>query len=154
MMRADEQPECLDAPRRERAGEQPPDPCILGGGVRGARNRWNLRMAFRGHHISLDLTIVDGEVIGATPLFFGADPAVSPQLAPPPPPPPPPLHRPLAGAEDYGCELVRSLTVEQPMAAVISPSSGPTALSCATATARSYCPPCGRVGWRIGCTSG
>jgi hypothetical protein len=50
--------------------------------------------------------IVDGAVTSTTPFFLGADPASAPLLGP---------HqlRPLAGAEDLGRELTRSLTDEQ-----------------------------------------
>ncbi len=73
---------------------------------------WGWR--FGGHHVSLNFTIVDGEVVGTTPLFLGADPAAAPLLGPDP-------HRPLAGAEDLGRELVRSLGDDQRATAVVSP---------------------------------
>jgi hypothetical protein len=73
---------------------------------------WSWR--FGGHHVSLQHTIVDGEVVASTPCFLGADPATSPLLGPHP-------LRPLAGAEDLGRELVRSLDEEQLAAAVLSP---------------------------------
>ncbi len=70
----------------------------------GAQGRWGWR--FGGHHVSINVAIVDGTVVGTAPLFLGADPASSPLLGPHP-------LRPLAGAEDLGRELVRSLTDEQ-----------------------------------------
>ena len=70
----------------------------------GPSGRWGWR--FGGHHVSLNLAIVDGAVVGTTPLFLGADPASAPLLGPHP-------LRPLAGAEDLGRELVRSLTADQ-----------------------------------------
>jgi Protein of unknown function (DUF3500) len=73
---------------------------------------WSWR--FGGHHVSLNHTVVDGSVIGVTPCFLGADPASSPLLGPHP-------LRPLAGAEDLGRELVRSLDAGQLARAVISP---------------------------------
>ncbi len=69
---------------------------------------------FGGHHVSVNHTIVDGEVAGSTPCFLGADPASSPLLGPHP-------LRPLAGAEDLGRELVRSLDDAQRAAAILSP---------------------------------
>lgn len=69
---------------------------------------------FGGHHVSLNVTIEAGEVVGVTPSFFGADPASAPLLGPHP-------HRPLAGAEDLGRELVRSLDEAQLARAMISP---------------------------------
>lgn len=81
-------------------------------GSPGPGRSWGWR--FGGHHVSLNFTIVDGEVAGTTPLFFGADPASMPLLGPHP-------HRPLAGAEDLGRELVRSLAEPQLTAALLSP---------------------------------
>lgn len=69
---------------------------------------------FGGHHISLNYTIVDGGLTASTPLFFGADPASAPLLGPH-------LHRPLAGAEDLGRELVHSLSESQLAQALLSP---------------------------------
>ncbi len=73
---------------------------------------WSWR--FGGHHVSINHTIVDGQVVAVTPCFLGADPASSPLLGPHP-------LRPLAGAEDYGRELVCSLTTSQRDVAVVSP---------------------------------
>lgn len=73
---------------------------------------WSFR--FGGHHVSLHHTVVDGAVASVTPCFLGADPASSPLLGPHP-------LRPLAGAEDYGRELVQSLTADQRRLAILSP---------------------------------
>src|SRR5258706_4012175 len=73
---------------------------------------WSWRLG--GHHISLNFTIIDGVLSAATPLFFGADPASSPLLGPHP-------LRPLAGVEDLGRELTRSLSSDQRAIAVVSP---------------------------------
>jgi Protein of unknown function (DUF3500) len=73
---------------------------------------WSWR--FGGHHISLNFTIVDGELSGLTPLFFGADPASSPLLGPH-------LLRPLAGVEDLARELTRSLSEPQQRVAIVTP---------------------------------
>ena len=54
---------------------------------------WSWR--FGGHHVSINHSIVDGEVVASTPCFLGADPAASPLLGPH-------LLRPLGGAEDLG----------------------------------------------------
>ena len=72
---------------------------------------WGWRLG--GHHISISHTIIDGEVVGSTPLFFGADPASAPLLGPHP-------LRPLAGVEDVGRELVRSLPADQLETALVS----------------------------------
>lgn len=81
-------------------------------GEPGGSDPWSWR--FGGHHVSVHHTIIDGEVVGSTPNFLGADPASSPLLGPHP-------LRPLAGAEDLGRELVRSLDDEQRARAVLSP---------------------------------
>lgn len=71
---------------------------------------WSWRLG--GHHVSLNFTIIDGVLSGVTPLFFGADPASSPLLGPHP-------LRPLAGVEDLGRELTRSLSNEQRSIALV-----------------------------------
>ena len=73
---------------------------------------WGWR--FGGHHVSVNHTIVDGELAASTPCFLGADPASSPLLGPH-------LLRPLAGAEDLGRELVRSLDPSQLDRALLAP---------------------------------
>jgi hypothetical protein len=66
-----------------------------------------------GHHVSINFTIVDGQIAGSTPLFLGADPASAPLLGPHP-------LRPLAGVEDLARELTRSLDAEQHARAVVA----------------------------------
>ena len=73
---------------------------------------WSWR--FGGHHVSLNVTVVDGLFASFTPCFLGADPASSPLLGPHP-------LRPLAGAEDYARELLHSLTESQRLSAIVSP---------------------------------
>jgi hypothetical protein len=73
---------------------------------------WGWR--FGGHHVSVNHTVIDGELAASTPCFLGADPAHSPLLGPH-------LLRPLGGAEDLGRELVRSLDPGQLDRALISP---------------------------------
>jgi hypothetical protein len=72
---------------------------------------WSWR--FGGHHVSIGHVIVNGEVIGSTPQFLGADPASSQLLGPH-------LLRPLAGAEDLGRELVHSLDEDQRLQAILA----------------------------------
>ncbi len=84
------------------------------GGTPGAGSAWAWR--FGGHHISLHYVIMDGEVVAATPNFFGANPAESPLLGPH-------LHRPLAAVEDLGRELFRALDVEKRGHALLSPTA-------------------------------
>ncbi len=78
----------------------------------GKQGTWGWR--FGGHHVSVNHTIVDGELASSTPCFLGADPASSPLLGPH-------LLRPLAGAEDLGRELVRSLDAGQFDRALLAP---------------------------------
>jgi hypothetical protein len=72
---------------------------------------WSWR--FGGHHVSVNHTILGGEVVASTPCFLGADPASSPLLGPHP-------LRPLEGVEDLARELVRSLDAEQRRQAVVA----------------------------------
>lgn len=83
---------------------------IFGSPVPGATWAWR----FGGHHVSLNHTIVNGQLRAVTPCFLGADPASSPLLGPHP-------LRPLSGAEDLGRQLVRSLDDAQRAHAVLSP---------------------------------
>ena len=94
---------------RERAR----DPLLYWVAVFGEPGDDSWAWRFGGHHISLHFTIVDGDVVGTTPCFFGADPASSPLLGPHP-------HRPLGGVEDLGRELVRSMTQDQRRHTVLS----------------------------------
>jgi len=78
-------------------------------GTPGARDRWG--WSFEGHHISLNFTVVKGELISNTPLFFGSNPAEVRQgdrkgL------------RALAGEEDKGRALVASLDDKQKAVAI------------------------------------
>jgi len=78
-------------------------------GTPGARDRWG--WSFEGHHVSLNFTVVKGEMVSNTPLFFGANPAEVRQgerkgL------------RALAGEEDKGRALVQSLDDKQKAAAI------------------------------------
>src|SRR5450755_4456252 len=81
-------------------------------GQPGGSAPWSWR--FGGHHVSIHHVVVHGEVVASTPAFLGADPASSPLLGPHP-------LRPLAGAEDLGRELVRSLDGRQRAIAVVAP---------------------------------
>lgn len=66
--------------------------------------RWGWR--FEGHHLSVNYTIDRGEVISATPLLFGANPAeikAGPRKG----------HRVMPEVEDHVRALIRSLSAEQ-----------------------------------------
>lgn len=72
---------------------------------------WGWR--FGGHHVSVHYTIVDGEIVAATPNFLGANPheaALSDYQS----------LRPVAGEEDLARELLHSLDTAQRSIAVIS----------------------------------
>jgi Protein of unknown function (DUF3500) len=73
---------------------------------------WSWR--FGGHHVSVQHSVRDGEVVASSPSFLGADPAQSPLLGGH-------LLRPLGAAEDLARELVRSLDEGQAAEALISP---------------------------------
>jgi hypothetical protein len=73
---------------------------------------WSWR--FGGHHVSVQHSVRDGEVVASSPSFLGADPAESPLLGGH-------LLRPLGAAEDLARELVRSLDESQTVEALISP---------------------------------
>jgi Protein of unknown function (DUF3500) len=73
---------------------------------------WSWR--FGGHHVSINHTIVDGQVVASTPCFLGADPSSSPLLGPH-------LLRPLGAAEDLGRQLVHELRPDQLANALMSP---------------------------------
>jgi hypothetical protein len=71
---------------------------------------WSWR--FGGHHVSVQHSVLHGELTSSTPCFFGADPAESPLLGGH-------LLRPLGAAEDLARELVRSLDDGQAAEAII-----------------------------------
>jgi hypothetical protein len=73
---------------------------------------WSWR--FGGHHVSVQHSVLHGEVISSSPSFLGADPAESPLLGGH-------VLRPLAAAEDLARELVWSLDEGQAAEALISP---------------------------------
>ncbi len=78
-------------------------------GTPGARDRW--AWSFEGHHMSLNFTVVKGDLIANSPAFFGTNPAEVRQgerkgL------------RVLAGEEDKGRALVQSLDDKQKAIAI------------------------------------
>jgi hypothetical protein len=80
-------------------------------GTPGGPGNWGWR--FEGHHLSVNYTIVDGELIGPTPVFFGSNPACV-------------LHgdmeglRALKEEEDIARDLLASLDGEQKKVAIVS----------------------------------
>jgi len=77
---------------------------------------WGWR--FEGHHISLNYTIVDGQIVAPTPSFFGSNPAESPLSS---------THslRPLAGIEDLARQLMHTFSEEQRAKALLTPVAPP-----------------------------
>ncbi|MCS7271818.1 MAG: DUF3500 domain-containing protein, partial [Gemmataceae bacterium] len=73
-------------------------------GEPSASGRWGWR--FEGHHLSVNYTLDRGEVVAATPLLFGANPAEIKQGAQR-------GVRTLPEIEDHARALIRSLTPEQ-----------------------------------------
>jgi TonB family protein len=78
-------------------------------GIPSAKSPWGWRV--EGHHISLNFTVVKGETVSNTPLFFGANPAEVREgerkgL------------RALAAEEDKGRELIQALDEKQRAVAV------------------------------------
>jgi hypothetical protein len=79
-------------------------------GEPGPTGTWGWR--FGGHHISLNMLVVDGLVVASTPCFFGADPATSELLGAA-------RLRPLGQVEDLARDIVRSLPDELARRAVL-----------------------------------
>jgi Protein of unknown function (DUF3500) len=69
-------------------------------GEPGPNGTWGWR--FGGHHVSINMLVVDGLVVASTPCFFGADPATSELLGDA-------RLRPLGRVEDLARDIVRSL---------------------------------------------
>jgi hypothetical protein len=81
-------------------------------GEPGERGTWAWR--FGGHHVSVNVLVVDGRVAATTPCFLGADPATSPLLGGA-------RLRPLGALEDRAHELVASLAADAARRAVLLP---------------------------------
>lgn len=79
-------------------------------GKPGAKDTWGWRV--EGHHVSANFTVVNGDLIAGTPSFFGSNPAEVKQG-------PRKGLRVLAGDEDLGRQLVKSLNEEQRKTAII-----------------------------------
>jgi hypothetical protein len=83
-------------------------------GEPGAEGLWGWR--FGGHHVSLNNLVVDGVLVATTPCFLGTNPATSPLLGGA-------MNRPLAGVEDLGRDLLRSLRPELAARAILLPKA-------------------------------
>ncbi len=95
-------------------------------GTPSAKAAWGWR--FEGHHMSLNFTVVKGELVSNTPLFFGSNPAEVREgekkgL------------RALAGEEDKGRDLVKALDEKQRGIALYDATAPKDILSFANRTA-------------------
>ncbi len=79
-------------------------------GTPSNKGQWGWRV--EGHHLSLNLTMRDGKIVGATPAFFGSNPAEVKQG-------PRAGLRTLAEREDRALKLVQALDDGQKKAAVV-----------------------------------
>jgi hypothetical protein len=85
-------------------------------GEPGDKEPWG--WSFEGHHISLNYTLVNGQIVAPTPTFFGANPAASPLGG----------HvtlRPLQGIEELARDLMHTLDEGQRALAVIANAAPP-----------------------------
>jgi len=97
-----------------RGGWQRRDPELYWFAVFGEpdpRTPWSWRVG--GHHVAVHVTLADGEVIGTTPSFLGANPAVVPSG-------PQQGFRALGGEERFARSLLANLTPAERRAAVVS----------------------------------
>lgn len=85
-------------------------------GEPGDTGTWGWR--FGGHHVSINMLVVDGAVVASTPCFLGADPATSELLGDA-------VLRPLGRVEDLARDLVRALPAELRERAVLLDKAPP-----------------------------
>ena len=106
-------------------------------GEPGPKGTWGL--SFEGHHLSLNFTVRDGELVDSTPQFMGANPAevrtTFPGL-------PAAKSRVLAAEESLAFELVNSLDEDQRKQAVIA-AEAPAEIRAAGAAQPPADPPAG-----------
>ncbi len=74
------------------------------------QGRWGWR--FEGHHLSMNVTVEDGKIVSATPIFFGANPAEVRQG-------PRQGLRTLGDLEDAALRVVQALTPDQSKKAIV-----------------------------------
>lgn len=80
-------------------------------GEPSAEGRWGWR--FEGHHLSMNVTVQDGKILSATPIFFGANPGEVRQG-------PRQGLRTLGDLEDAALRVVQALTPDQTKVAVVA----------------------------------
>jgi hypothetical protein len=89
-------------------------------GEPGSSAPWSWRVG--GHHVAVHVTIADQQVVGTTPSFLGANPAVVPTG-------PRAGARTLTGEEDLARDLLLALTAAERRAAVVAPTAPADILS-------------------------
>jgi hypothetical protein len=87
---------------------------------------WSWRIG--GHHVAIHITVADGFVVGSTPSFLGANPAVVPSG-------PQAGTRTLTGEETLARELLAGLSPEARAVAVVDPVAPPEILTSNSARA-------------------
>jgi len=75
-----------------------------------------------GHHVAINMTVVDGRIVGSTPSFLGANPAVIPAG-------PRAGERTLTGEETLARELIAGLAEDARAVAVVDPVAPPEILT-------------------------
>ena len=90
-------------------------------GAPGSEEPWMWRIG--GHHVAIHLTVAGGEVVGSSPSFLGANPAVVP------PGPERAGERTLTGEETLARELVVGLPDTERAAAIVDPVAPPEILT-------------------------
>jgi Protein of unknown function (DUF3500) len=84
------------------------------------RDPWSWRVG--GHHVAVHMTVIDGRVVGSTPSFLGANPAVVPGG-------PRAGFRALTGEERLARELLMSMSAEARAVAIVDPLAPPDIIS-------------------------
>jgi hypothetical protein len=77
---------------------------------------WSWRIG--GHHVAIQLTVAEGQIVGSAPSFLGANPAVVPRG-------PSVGARALTGEETLARQLVTGLSAEQQAIAIVDPEAPP-----------------------------
>jgi hypothetical protein len=93
---------------------------VFGDPVGRAGEPWMWRVG--GHHVAIHMTVLDGEVVGSSPSFLGANPAVIPAG-------PRAGERTLTGEETLARELVNGLPAVGRTVAIVDPVAPPEILT-------------------------
>ena len=98
------------------SGEWQPGPRsrdVPRGDIRDPVDRETWGWSFEGHHLSVNLTLVEGQRFAVTPSFFGSNPAIVPSG-------PQQGQQVLAAEQELARELMRSLSPPQRTLAIIA----------------------------------